>query len=68
MITRAARSEEFFGIIKRSWCLGESWARNWDTFPGLLACGSDAGQVPMKRQQGILRRTTPNSVSGYEDA
>ena len=67
VITTEARSEELFGVIKRSWCLGESWARNWGIFAGWLISFSDASQVPMKRQQCILRRTTPNSVSGYED-
>lgn len=67
MITTEVWSEELFGVIKRSWCLGESWARNWDIFAGQLTSFSDASQVPMKRQQCILRKTTPNSVSGYED-
>ena len=67
MITTEAWSEELFGVIQGSWCLGESWARNWGIFAGPLASFSDANQVLMKKQQCILRRTTPNSVSGYED-
>ena len=67
MITTEAWSEELFSVIKRSWSLGESWARNWGIFAGPLAYFSDASQVPMKRQQCNLRRTTPISVSGYKD-
>lgn len=51
VITEATRSEELFGIIRRSWCLGESanWGRHREICAQPFTPGPGVGHLSVQK-------------------
>lgn len=60
VITEATGSEELFGIIKRSWCLGESvdWVSNQETRARPFTSGGGVGQLSVQKADSCEKTAT----------